>query len=175
MIKSGISIDIPGFGHLHIEAICSDYTGTLSREGKLINGVSKRLHRLGELVDIHVVTSDTRKTARKQLAGLPLTLHDEITSDEHDVFKRDYLSGLGVDLRRIAVFGNGRNDRPWLAAVRDAGGLAIAVDVGEGCAVEAMLSASVFVADINNALDLLLDSKRIIGTLRTKGDKSEDI
>jgi soluble P-type ATPase len=175
MMKSGISIDIPGFGHLHIEAICSDYTGTLSREGELIRGVSKRLRWLGELVDIHVVTSDTRKTARKQLAHLSVTLHDRITSDEHDVFKRDYLSELGVDLKHIAVFGNGRNDRLWLAAVRDAGGLAIAIDVGEGCAVDAMMSANVFVADIGNALDLLLDRKRLIGTLRTKGDKAEEI
>jgi soluble P-type ATPase len=169
-MKSGIRIDIPGFGQLHIQAICSDYTGTLSREGGLIHGVSKRLRRLAELVDVHVVTSDTRKTAREQLEGLPLTLHDNITSDDHDAFKRDYLTKLGVDLKSIAVFGNGRNDRLWLAAVRDAGGLAVAVDVGEGCAVEAMLSASVFVAGITNALDLLLDSKRIIGTLRTKGD-----
>jgi soluble P-type ATPase len=174
-MKRGLEIDIPGFGHLHIQAICSDYTGTLSFEGKLIDGVSKRLHRLARLVDIHVVTSDTRKTARKQLADLPLTLHDKITSDEHDVFKRDYLGGLGVELEHIAVFGNGRNDRLWLAAVKDAGGLAIAVDVGEGCAAEAMMSASVFVTGIANALDLLADPKRIIGTLRTTGDKAEDV
>jgi len=29
-----------------------------------------------------------------------------------------------------------------------------------------------FVTDIGNALDLLLDTKRIIATLRTKGDDS---
>ncbi|HZR75921.1 hypothetical protein [Bradyrhizobium sp.] len=167
-MKSGIRLNIPGFGHLHIEAICSDYTGTLCLRGELIDGVSARLRRLAELVDIHVVTSDTRKTARKQLADLPVTLHDEIASDAHDAFKRDYIAGLGIGLDHIAVFGNGRNDRLWLAVVRDAGGLAIAVDVGEGCAVEAMTSASVFVAGIANALDLLLDPKGLIGTLRTK-------
>lgn len=173
-MKSGIRIEIPGFGHLHIRAICSDYTGTLSCEGKLIKGVRKRLGRLAKLVDIHVVTSDTRRTARKQLKGLPVTLHDEITSDDHDVFKRDNLTTLGIEPTSIAVFGNGRNDRLWLAAVRDAGGLAIAVDVGEGCAVEAMASATLFVVGIRNALDLLLDSKRIVGTLRTKGDNAKD-
>jgi soluble P-type ATPase len=176
-MKSGIRIDIPGFGHLHIQAICSDYTGTPSCEGEFIDGVRERLLRLAELVDIHVVTSDTRKTASEQLKGLPITLHDKITSDDHDVFKRDYLTRLGttpgVDLQSIAVFGNGRNDRLWLAAVRDVGGLAIAVDVGEGCAVEAMMSASVFVVGIRNALDLLLDSKRIVGTLRTRGDNAK--
>jgi soluble P-type ATPase len=174
-MKSGIRIDIPGFGHLHIQTLCSDYTGTLSCEGKLIDGVGNRLRRLAELVDIHVVTSDTRKTARKQLEELPITLLDNITSDEHDIFKRDYLTDLGIDLKHVAVLGNGRNDRLWLAAVRDAGGLAIAVDVGEGCAVEAMMSANICVADIANALDLLLDTKRLIGTLRTRGDNAKDI
>jgi soluble P-type ATPase len=177
-MKSGIRIEIPGFGHLQIHAICSDYTGTLSCEGELIKGVRKRLRQLAKLVDIHVVTSDTRKTAHKQLEGLPVTLHDEITSDDHDVCKRDYLSTLGttlgIDPKSIAVFGNGRNDRLWLAAVRDAGGLAIVVDVGEGCAIEAMMSASLFVVGIQNALDLLLDRKRIVGTLRTKGDSAND-
>jgi len=173
-MKSGIRINIPGFGHLHIHTMCSDYTGTLSREGKLIDGVGNRLRRLAKLVDIHVVTSDTRKTARKQLEDLPITLLDNIAADEHDVFKRDYLTELGIDLKHVAVFGNGRNDRLWLAAVRDAGGLAIAVDAGEGCAVEAMMSANVFVADIENALDLLLDTKRIIGTLRTRRDDAKD-
>jgi len=32
------------------------------------------------------------------------------------------------------------------------------------------MSANIFVANIGHALDLLLDSKGIIGTLRTKGD-----
>jgi CTP:molybdopterin cytidylyltransferase MocA len=38
-------------------------------------------------------------------------------------------------------------------------------------AVEAMMNANVFVTGITNALDLLLDQKRVIGTLRTEGDK----
>jgi hypothetical protein len=41
------------------------------------------------------------------------------------------------------------------------------VDVGEGCAVEAMANAHVFVVGITSALDLLLDAKRLVGTLRT--------
>jgi soluble P-type ATPase len=174
-VKPGIGIDIPGFGELHIKAVCSDYTGTLSCEGKLIAGVKKRLHELGRMVDIHVVTSDTRKTAHAELASLRrerwVILKDEIEPDDHDVFKRDYIQGLGIDMKHVAIFGNGRNDRLWLNEVKDKGGLAIAVDVGEGCAVEAMMNANVFVTGITNALDLLLDQKRVIGTLRTKGDK----
>ena len=168
MAKSGIRIDIPGFGNLHVQALCSDYTGTLSLRGKLIRGVRERLRRLAQSLDIHVVTSDTRKTARAQLRGIPLAaLVDEIPIAQHDEYKRDYIDKLGISSNRIAVLGNGRNDRLWLKAVRDAGGLALAVDAGEGCAVEAMMNAHVFVVGITSALDLLLDKKRLIGTLRT--------
>ena len=71
--------------------------------------------------------------------------------------------------KHVVIFGNGRNDSLWLKEVRDNHGLAIAVDVGEGCAVEAMMNENVFVTGITNALDVLLDEKRVIGTLRTKG------
>ena len=171
-VKPGIGIDIPGFGELHIKAVCCDYTGTLSCEGELINGVKKRLRELGRVVDIHIVTSDTRDTADRELEPLTreglVTLRDQIELDDHDRFKRDYVKKLGIDMKHVAIFGNGRNDRLWLNEVKDKGGLAIAVDVGEGCAVEAMMNATVFVADIMNALDLLLDKDRVIGTLRTK-------
>jgi len=167
MSKRGIDIHIPGFGRRHIKMLCSDYTGTLSRSGKLVDGVRERLCDLSQRLDIHVVTSDTRKTARAQLRGVPLTLQDAISVERHDAYKRDYLENLGVDLNQIVVFGNGRNDRLWLKAVREAEGLAIAVDVGEGCAIEAMTNAHLFVTGITNALDLLLDEKRLIGTLRT--------
>ena len=168
MPKPGIDIDIPGFGRLHIKVLCSDYTGTLSYRGELIGGVRERLCELSERLDIHIVTSDTRKTAREQLRGLPLTLRDEIPVDMHDAYKRDYVGTLGVALNQVVVFGNGRNDRLWLKAVREGDGLAIAVDVGEGCAMEAMANAHLFVTGITNALDLLLDEKRLIGTLRTR-------
>lgn len=172
--KAGIHIDIPGFGKLHIKAVCSDFTGTLSCEGKLIGGVKKRLRELSRVVDIHVVTSDTRKAAAPELKSLTkkgrVTLVDSITDKDHAAYKEKYMRELGLDLREIAVFGNGRNDVNWLKAVKDAGGLAVAVDVGEGCATEALMNSTAFVSGITNALDLILDTKRVIGTLRTEGD-----
>src|SRR5689334_17912059 len=129
MPKDGIHIDIPGFGNLQLKALCSDYTGTLSHSGKLIGGVREKLCQLSQRLDIHVVTSDTRKTARTQLQEVPLTnLVDEIPTAEHD----EYLKKLGLSSNEV----------------RDAGGLAIAVDAGEGCAMEAMANAHVFVVGI---------------------------
>ena len=46
--------------------------------------------------------------------------------------------------------------------------LAIAVDVGEGCAMEAMINTHIFISGICNAMDLLLDLARLKATLRTR-------
>jgi len=53
-----------------------------------------------------------------------------------------------------------------LKAVKDVGGLAIAVDNGEGCSVQTLLNAEIFVVGIANALDLLLEPIRCKATLR---------
>jgi soluble P-type ATPase len=73
---------------------------------------------------------------------------------------------LGLNPRYVASFGNGNNDRLHLKVVKEAGGLAIAVENGEGCALEAILNANVFVAGAVNAFDLLLEPTRLRATLR---------
>ena len=166
--KTGIKISIPSLGVFQIKAICSDYTGTLSCGGELVDGVKKRLRKLKTMVDIHVVTSDTTNTATTELDRIPLTPH-VIKNDEpdHHIIKRNYLAQNGLEPRHVAVFGNGRNDREWLKLVKEGSGLAIAVDAGEGCAIEAMENAHIFVLGIVNALDLLFDHDRIKATLRS--------
>ena len=165
MNTPGIEILIPHFAEpLRIERIVSDYTGTLSWGGRLVPGVAERLRKLKKFVEIHVVTADTRGTARKELARVPLTPHILKSGVRHDILKRNYVKKLGAS--RVAAFGNGNNDALVLRAVRDAGGLAIAVDNGEGCSVQALQSANLFIVNIANALDLLLDPTRCIATLR---------
>jgi len=131
MIRSGIQVDIPAVGALDIRTVCSDFTGTLSVGGQLVVGVASRLRKLAKLVDIHVVTSDTNNTAKRALRGLPVTLHRIESDKPHHEYKRDYLLQQDFEPRHVAVLGNGRNDRLWLELVKRAGGLAIAVDVGE--------------------------------------------
>jgi soluble P-type ATPase len=119
------------------------------------------------MADIHVVTSDTNDTAERELKGLPLIMHRIKSDKPHHIYKRDYIFSQGLEPKHVAVFGNGRNDRFWLKLVKQSGGLAIAVDVGEGCAVEAIDNAHLFVSGINNALDLLLYPNRVKATLRS--------
>ncbi len=168
MIKSGtgIAIDIPGFGRREICALLTDFTGTLSRGGKLAPGVKDRLVRLSAVIDIHVLTADTFGSAEKELAGIALTLHRlEGEGGGHDVQKRNL--GRQFALRSCLVLGNGNNDRLLLASAREEGGVAIAVDNGEGCATDALLNAHLFVTGAANALDLLIEPKALKATLRS--------
>jgi soluble P-type ATPase len=48
-----MKIEIPGFGDLQTHVVCSDYTATLSCEGKLLKGVKERLRELATMVDVH--------------------------------------------------------------------------------------------------------------------------
>ncbi len=162
MSKSGITIEIPGFGRRAIRTIVSDYTGTLSCGGKLVPGVGERLQQLLDSVDIHVVTSDSFGTAKEQLKHI--LLPHILSQQRHDIEKEDYVNKL--DVEHVAAFGNGNNDRLLLKRVKQAGGLAIAVDNGEGCALDALFNAHIFIVGATNALDLLLQSDRCKATLR---------
>jgi soluble P-type ATPase len=164
MAKPGVAVDIPGFGRLRIERVVTDYTGTLSFGGKLVAGAAERLRALMELVEIDVLTSDTFGTAHAELAAVPLAPRILEAGKRHDVQKKNYAKKLRP--ARVAALGNGNNDALLLRSVREAGGLAIAVDNGEGCAVRAMQNANVFIVGIANALDLLLDTRRLMATLR---------
>jgi soluble P-type ATPase len=105
--------------------------------------VKQRLRELAERVHIYVVTSDTRGTAERELRAVlgrkHLTINNKLKNAKpHDDQKLEYLIRVLQEKKlkksEVAVFGNGRNDRKWLKAIKDAKGLAIAVDVGEGCA-----------------------------------------
>jgi soluble P-type ATPase len=162
MNKPGILIDIPGFGTRHIRIAVSDYTGTYSFAGAIEPGVKTKLRELASLVDLHIVTADSFGTAERELAGIAIPY--KLRTDRHDIEKAEYMAQF--DPRHVAAFGNGNNDRLMLKAVREGGGLAIAVDNGEGCAMDAMRNADLFVVGAANAIDLLLEPLRLKATLR---------
>jgi soluble P-type ATPase len=164
MRKPGIHVDIPGVGPLSIETLVCDYTGTLSRGGKLTPGVQERLIRLTDLVEIQVLTSDTFGTVRFELQNIALDIQ-VLTGGHHDEQKRRFVT-QHCNPATVAALGNGANDRLMLDAVRAASGLAIAVDNGEGCAVATLQNASLLIHGADRALDLLLDPNRVAATLR---------
>jgi len=162
MEKRGVRIDIPGFGSRIIQTIVTDYTGTLSYHGRLTTGVASRLRRLRKFVHLEIVTADTYGTARQQLRGIA-TPH-MLKKGRQDIEKRDFAKRFS--LKNVAAFGNGNNDRLLLRLVRKSGGLAIAVDNGEGCALDAVLNANISIFGAADALDLVLKPNALKATLR---------
>ena len=163
MSKSGVSIDIPGFGPRHITTVLTDYTGTLSYQGRLALEVKANLVRLAELLDIHVLTADTFGYAEEELKGVPVILV-RFSTERLDLEKQRY--GQKLALEHCVVYGNGNNDRLLLKATREAGGIAVAVDNGEGCATDALVNSNIFIVGALNALNLLLEPRGCKATLR---------
>jgi P-type E1-E2 ATPase len=154
-----IERDIPGFGPIKLEHLVSDFSGTLSVDGKLLPGVKERLNRISEFLKIHILTSDTFGKARSELGGVTCELHI-LTGESHPVQKEAYVKKLGA--QNVAAFGNGNNDCRMLKAAR----IGIAVTENEGCAVDAITAANIHVRSTLDGLDLLLNPKRLLATLR---------
>ncbi len=154
-----LEIDIPGFGPVRLEHLVSDFTGTLSVDGRLLSGVEERLNKVAGFLKIHILTADTFGKARAELEGINCEIHI-LTGENHDVQKEKYVKKLGPE--NVVAFGNGNNDRKMLKAAR----IGIAVTEGEGCAVDAIMSANIHVRSAADGLDLLLNPKRCKATLR---------
>ncbi len=150
---------IPGFGILRLEHLVSDFTGTLSVDGKLIPGVKRRLNKISRLVKVHILTADTFGRAKAELQGVACEMHI-LTGKNHDKQKESYVNRLGAE--RVISFGNGNNDRKMLKAAR----VGVAVCLGEGCATDSIKSADIFATSITDGLDLILNPKRMKATLR---------
>src|SRR5208282_6296365 len=155
MTKPGIQIEIDGFHPLDIRTMVSDFTGTLSCRGKLSAGVRELLMILSEWIDIHVISSDSFGTAKQELFQVPSVNFEDLskTSGPHDVAKQRYVQKL--EPVHVVALGNGNNDRLMLRTTKGRG-LAIAVDNGEGCAMDTLMNADLIVTGAVNALNLLL-------------------
>lgn len=154
-----ITINIPGGKELHLRHLVADFNGTLAEDGVLIPGVAERLEALSAGLEIRVVTADTFGEARRQLEGLPVQV-EVLSGHDHAKQKAEHIQSLGAT-STVAV-GNGRNDQLMLTAAA----LGLAVVLAEGAAVGTIQAADVVFGDACDALDALLDPRRLVATLR---------
>lgn len=151
-----IAVEVPGRGRLELEHLLLDVNGTLSDRGRLLPGVEERIGRLREMLAVRLVSADTFGT----LAAISSRLRVEPTAAASGEDKRALVEALGAG--RCAVVGNGAND----AAALRAAGLGIAVLGPEGTSAEALQAADVVCRTVLEALDLLLDERALLATLR---------
>jgi soluble P-type ATPase len=154
-----LTITIPAFGEIQLKHLVCDFSGTLSVDGKLVDGVAERLNRLADDLAIHVLTADTHGNAHDAMQGVNCKL--QILDLKYEDFQKEkYIISLGA--HQVVAMGNGNNDRMMLKTSR----VGIAVCLAEGLASEAARSADIIAGSITDALDLLVHPNRLIATLR---------
>lgn len=152
-------LDIPGFGSVRLFHLVSDFTGTLSVDGKLIDGVREKLNEVAKFLKVHILTADTFGRAKAELEGIECEVHI-LEGEDHDIQKEEFVNMLGSS--SVFALGNGNNDRRMLSAAK----IGVAVCLAEGCAIDAINSADIVVKSPLDAFDLLLNPKRLKATLR---------
>jgi P-type E1-E2 ATPase len=154
-----IQLNIPGRGEIELHHAVFDVNGTLAVDGVLIEGVAERLKQLKEHLDIHLITADTHGRQAEIDAQLGITARRMLPNSERQQ-KVVFLNELGRS--QAAAIGNGSND-VWML---EAAAVGIAVLGVEGLSSEALRAADVVVPSVLDALDLLLNPKRLVATLR---------
>ena len=156
-----IKINIPGRenAEIRIKNAVLDMNGTLSEDGIIKDDVKILLNELSKHVDIYVVTSDTFGTAEEMVKNIHVKLFI-IDGENSAVKKMEILQKLGCS-ETIAV-GNGFNDTEILKNAA----IGIGIMGVEGLAVKAALNCDIIVGKIEDALNLLLNTKRLTATLR---------
>ncbi|WP_298066862.1 ATPase P [uncultured Mailhella sp.] len=168
-MRDALTLDIPGRGRLRLDVLVLDYNGTIAGGGVLLPGVSERLRRLARKMEIHVLTADTFGTVRSALEqewGTDGLVVDILPPREARPYRDEGQAKLSVVERlgrqRCCAIGNGRNDTLML----EAAALSFGVLGREGAWFAALARADIVVTDVLDALDLLLDPRGIVATLR---------
>lgn len=154
-----IEARVPGWRHLKLEHLVLDVNGTLAEAGSLLPGVADALARLKTQLTLHLVTGDTYGTLpaiERELGIRGKKLDAERQAEQ----KQAYVLELGAE--RVVAVGNGANDRLML---REAA-LGIVVLGEEGLSTAALGEADAVVSNPIKAFELLLDTRRLIATLR---------
>ena len=154
-------VSVPGKPDFELRYLLLDLNGTLTVDGVVLPGVQERLGQLSELLDIFVVTCDTHGNGARIAADLRVGLkRTSRPGPGESEEKAQVVRSFGAD--RVVAIGNGDSDSLMLAECA----LGIAVLGNEGLSLKALLNADLVVRNICDALDLLLNEKRLIATLR---------
>jgi P-type E1-E2 ATPase len=151
-----LSADIPGRGRVELDHLLLDVNGTLADRGEPLEGVDARIEALRGRLDVLLLSADTFGTVDAVAGRLGVPVRRVATGAE----KAELLGALGAG--RCAAIGNGANDAAMLAAAA----LGLAVLGPEGASAAALASADVVCRSVLEALDLLLDERALVATLR---------
>ncbi len=151
-----VVVELPGAPALEVDHLLLDINGTLTCDGRLLDGVADAIAGLRDAVSVRLLSAGTFGTAR----AIADVLGVELEPIRHGHEKRACVERLGA--QRCAAIGNGRNDVAMLSAVA----FGIAVIGPEGAALQAVAAADVICTSVLDALALLRVPARTTATLR---------
>ncbi len=149
-----MEVDVPGHGRIEFNAILFDLNGTLGVEGRVPEDVKGLLTRLASRCTVVILSADTFGTLEEEFKGLPVRIERVSSGAEKAEIAEGY--------RPYVAIGNGNND----VAMLEKAELAFCVIGKEGASVDALLASDVVVTDVRDAMEMLLDEKKLIATLR---------
>ena len=152
-------INIPNYKKLAIKNIVLDYNGTIAKDGILKDELKTLLPLLSKAYTLHVITADTFGSVHKQVEAFEVRVN-VLSTDNHTLEKATYIETLGANT--CIAIGNGNNDVSMLKSAE----LGIALIGDEGCATQTLLGSDIVCKSIKEALELCINTKRLIATLR---------
>jgi len=152
-------IEIPNYKNLDLKYIVCDYNGTIAKDGIVLPQIGELFTRLHETYKIYVITADTFGSVKEQVSpfGCEITI---LSSANHTEEKAMFIDSLGST--HCVALGNGNNDALMLENAE----LGIAILGDEGCSKETLMASDLICKSAAEALELLINSKRLIATLR---------
>lgn len=154
-----MTIEIPNYKTLKLTDIVLDYNGTIAKDGVLKEEVRPLITKLSSLYRVHIITADTFGSVAKQMESFNLTIK-VLQSKNHTQEKQDYIKSLGT--QSSVAIGNGNND----ASMIQEAAIGIALVGDEGCSSQTLLKSDIVCKSIESALELFINTKRLIATLR---------
>lgn len=152
-------IKIPNLNTYDIKYILLDYNGTIASSGNLLPSIREYFELLSKDFKLYVVSGDTFHNVRSQLKNDPveILLTDSYNSTES---KLQILNEIGAS--NCIAIGNGSIDAKMLRHAA----ISIAVIGDEGLSKKAFENSDIVVKSIEDAINLILEPKKLIATLR---------
>lgn len=154
-----LEISVPGKKTYKFEFLVLDFNGTIAVDGKIPDKIKSLLTKIKNDLTIIVLTADTYGSASSQCEALGLQVKT-FPQDCAAAEKQKIVENLGKN--SVICMGNGFNDIKMF----DSADLSIAVLDAEGLCASLLTHADILCRSSEEALNLLLNPKRIIADLR---------
>lgn len=153
--------EIPNYKRLEIENILLDINGTIQFSGKISEELKQKIIELKQKFQIILISADTRGNLKEIASELGVN-YEKLTKKRSEREQKEKIVEKYNKENTIAI-GNGNNDELMLKKAA----LGIAIIGSEGASIKAITSADIIVTNPIDAIDLILEEKKLIATLRS--------